>query len=44
MKKDFYAERNVNFVKFSLCKNHFTKIFREIHIGCLFTGGKFNNC
>ena len=44
LKKEFYAGSNVNFVKFSLCKNHFTKFFIEIHIGCLFTGGKFNNC
>ena len=36
LKKEIYAARNVNFVKFSLCKHLFTKIIVEIHRFCRF--------
>jgi len=44
MKKDFYASLNVNFVKFSLCKNLFTNFSYSIHICCLFYNHQFNIC
>lgn len=35
MKKEFYGRGIVNFVKFSLCKKHFTTKITKINTGSL---------